>query len=315
MSTDQQSRDDVPDDAPWNAGITRYQWLVLLIASLGWVFDVFEGQIFVASMRDAMPQLLGDVADGIVRYWNNVALGSFLVGRCDRRYLFWDAQRPDRPIENNDHHDLVLLAVHLRDRVRTRSLANGGAAVFRGHGSWRRMGGGLINGRRSDAQTFARRDGLHLSRLQRVRHVHGDDGWLFHHRRPTVGREHLASGFLDRGSAGTVNRLDSLEISRARAMGQGETTCRRRSCRSARQDFGTVQLGEPPQHHGRRLAGDHWPGDVLGCPYLRKERVDEQEESGDHRPRPAWTPRQRQRKKTRCWSRKRTPATSNVPRC
>ena len=34
----------------WYAGITRYQWLVLLIASLGWVFDVFEGQIFVASM-------------------------------------------------------------------------------------------------------------------------------------------------------------------------------------------------------------------------------------------------------------------------
>jgi MFS family permease len=80
MSTDQQNRTDVPDDAPWYAGITRYQWLVLLIASLGWVFDVFEGQIFVASMRDAMPQLLGDVADGIVRYWNNVALGSFLLG-------------------------------------------------------------------------------------------------------------------------------------------------------------------------------------------------------------------------------------------
>ncbi len=64
----------------WNEGITKYQWLVLLIASLGWVFDVFEGQIFVASMRDAMPQLLGDAEDGIVRYWNNVALGSFLLG-------------------------------------------------------------------------------------------------------------------------------------------------------------------------------------------------------------------------------------------
>ena len=42
----------------WYEGISRYQWLVLLIASLGWVFDVFEGQIFVASMRDAMPALL-----------------------------------------------------------------------------------------------------------------------------------------------------------------------------------------------------------------------------------------------------------------
>src|SRR3712207_7142249 len=36
----------------WYKGITRYQWLVLIIASLGWVFDVFEGQIFVASMNE-----------------------------------------------------------------------------------------------------------------------------------------------------------------------------------------------------------------------------------------------------------------------
>ena len=46
-------------ELPWYSGISKYQWLVLLIASLGWVFDIFEGQIFVASMRDAMPHLLG----------------------------------------------------------------------------------------------------------------------------------------------------------------------------------------------------------------------------------------------------------------
>lgn len=82
-------RDAVTESSPndsdarvlkWYEGITRYQWLVLLIASLGWVFDVFEGQIFVASMRDAMPQLLDGAEDGIVRYWTNVALGSFLLG-------------------------------------------------------------------------------------------------------------------------------------------------------------------------------------------------------------------------------------------
>ncbi|MFT4587129.1 MAG: hypothetical protein ACI8QF_001221, partial [Limisphaerales bacterium] len=44
---------------PWYGGVTSYQWLVLVVCSLGWVFDVFEGQIFVASMRDAMPNLLG----------------------------------------------------------------------------------------------------------------------------------------------------------------------------------------------------------------------------------------------------------------
>ena len=42
----------------WYDGVTPYMWLVLLIASLGWIFDVFEGQIFVASMEDAMPALV-----------------------------------------------------------------------------------------------------------------------------------------------------------------------------------------------------------------------------------------------------------------
>ncbi len=66
----------------WYEGITGYQWLVLVVASLGWVFDIFEGQIFVASMRDAMPQLLGVASadDPLVSRWNDWALGAFLLG-------------------------------------------------------------------------------------------------------------------------------------------------------------------------------------------------------------------------------------------
>lgn len=73
----------------WHEGITRYQWLVLVIASLGWVFDVFEGQIFVASMRDAMPALLGVTADNpAVTSWNDYAFGSFLLGGAIGGVLF-----------------------------------------------------------------------------------------------------------------------------------------------------------------------------------------------------------------------------------
>jgi len=74
----------------WYSGITQYQWLVLIIASLGWIFDVFEGQIFVASMRDAMPNLLGGVsADSPeVRSWNDMAFGSFLLGGAFGGVLF-----------------------------------------------------------------------------------------------------------------------------------------------------------------------------------------------------------------------------------
>lgn len=82
----------VPDEPGmrWYEGISSYQWLVLVVASLGWVFDIFEGQIFVASMRDAMPELLGvDSADNeIVSTWNNYALASFLLGGAFGGILF-----------------------------------------------------------------------------------------------------------------------------------------------------------------------------------------------------------------------------------
>lgn len=67
--------------APWYSGVTSYQWLVLLIASLGWVFDAFEGQIFVASMNEAMPSLLpAGTSQGTIEFYNKLALGAFLVG-------------------------------------------------------------------------------------------------------------------------------------------------------------------------------------------------------------------------------------------
>lgn len=65
----------------WYDGISRYQWLVLTIASLGWVFDVFEGQIFVASMNEAMPSLVPEgTSIGKIANYNNIALGAFLIG-------------------------------------------------------------------------------------------------------------------------------------------------------------------------------------------------------------------------------------------
>ena len=70
-----------PRVGSWYSEVTRYQWLVLTIACLGWVFDVFEGQIFVASMKEAMPSLLpADATEGTASFYNNMALGMFLLG-------------------------------------------------------------------------------------------------------------------------------------------------------------------------------------------------------------------------------------------
>jgi MFS family permease len=74
---------------PWYRGITRYQWTVLAIASLGWVFDVFEGQVFVAFDDRAMTALLpANTAAAEVRYYNNIAFAAFLVGGALGGVLF-----------------------------------------------------------------------------------------------------------------------------------------------------------------------------------------------------------------------------------
>ncbi len=84
--------EDAHDSRAWYAGITRYQWMVLFIASLGWVFDVFEGQIFVASSNEAMPTFirLQEQETGIIlnekqregrrEQYNDIAFACFLVG-------------------------------------------------------------------------------------------------------------------------------------------------------------------------------------------------------------------------------------------
>src|SRR5947209_1770077 len=49
----------VPVSTPWYAEVTRYQWLVLTIASAGWVFDVYEGQIFNITRYQLLADVLG----------------------------------------------------------------------------------------------------------------------------------------------------------------------------------------------------------------------------------------------------------------
>jgi MFS family permease len=70
-----------PEPGRWYGGITRYQWLVLLLASAGWVFDVFEGQIYTITRG----QLLGDIlppdsSEDDVKFWGDLFLGVFLAG-------------------------------------------------------------------------------------------------------------------------------------------------------------------------------------------------------------------------------------------
>lgn len=72
---------DLPPAAapPWYAEVTRYQWLVLVIASAGWVFDAFEGQVYAITWQDMLRDLLGPNSDRL-NFWGEVFKGVFLAG-------------------------------------------------------------------------------------------------------------------------------------------------------------------------------------------------------------------------------------------
>jgi MFS family permease len=73
----------------WYAEVTRYDWLILLVASAGWVFDQFESQLFVITRDPLLAELLGSQTDqAAAHFWGDVLLGVFLVGGTVGGVLF-----------------------------------------------------------------------------------------------------------------------------------------------------------------------------------------------------------------------------------
>jgi MFS family permease len=73
----------------WYTGVTRYQWLVLIVASLGWVFDAFEGQLFNLTRGAMLSEMLGvGPGDPEAKKWGDIFLAIFLVGGTFGGLLF-----------------------------------------------------------------------------------------------------------------------------------------------------------------------------------------------------------------------------------
>ncbi len=66
---------------PWYRGITRQQWLVLGLASAGWVFDVYEGQIFNITGKQLLADVLAvKISDPAIELNKERLFGIFLAG-------------------------------------------------------------------------------------------------------------------------------------------------------------------------------------------------------------------------------------------
>src|SRR5262245_52143464 len=65
----------------WIRSVGRYQWLVLLVAWLGWVFDSMDGTLFNLIQKPSMTELMGPGADdAAVALYSRIVLAVMLLG-------------------------------------------------------------------------------------------------------------------------------------------------------------------------------------------------------------------------------------------
>lgn len=72
-------------DLPWYRQLNSYHWLVLVVASLGWLFDTMDQQLFNLARRPAVTQLLGvkpgdPAAAGMIAEYAGYATMIFMIG-------------------------------------------------------------------------------------------------------------------------------------------------------------------------------------------------------------------------------------------
>ncbi|MCX7687843.1 MAG: MFS transporter [Fimbriimonadales bacterium] len=73
----------------WYEGLTGYHWLVLVVASLGWLFDTMDQWLYVLARRPAIAELLGpEATDAQVAYYSGIVQSIFIIGWATGGFLF-----------------------------------------------------------------------------------------------------------------------------------------------------------------------------------------------------------------------------------
>src|SRR5436190_6274194 len=65
----------------WSREVSRYQWIVLLVAWLGWVFDSMDGTLFSIVQKPSMTELMGPGAtEASIGFYSSVVFSVMLLG-------------------------------------------------------------------------------------------------------------------------------------------------------------------------------------------------------------------------------------------
>jgi MFS family permease len=73
----------------WYSELNRYQWWVLVVATLGWLFDTMDQRLFVLARSRALEELLGAQATPeSVKYLGSIATAMMLIGWATGGLIF-----------------------------------------------------------------------------------------------------------------------------------------------------------------------------------------------------------------------------------
>lgn len=77
----------------WRRGVTPYQWLVLFVAWLGWVFDSMDSTIYALVLQPALRDLMpsshgGPVTADVIGWYGGIIFSIFLIGWAIGGVLF-----------------------------------------------------------------------------------------------------------------------------------------------------------------------------------------------------------------------------------
>jgi MFS family permease len=75
-------------NTPWYKELTRYHWFVFVVASLGWLFDCLDQQLFIIARNPAIADLMPGADPAVHKDWGGTATAIFVLGWATGGLIF-----------------------------------------------------------------------------------------------------------------------------------------------------------------------------------------------------------------------------------
>ncbi len=77
------------DNEPWYKGLTTYHWFVFAMASMAWVFDCLDQQVFILARGEALKALLPSGTEGpVINQYAGYSTSIFMIGWATGGLIF-----------------------------------------------------------------------------------------------------------------------------------------------------------------------------------------------------------------------------------